>query len=158
MVKAGAPLVALLCLVSCQSADTRPIPLANRAPWRQVFRADSTFRIAMDTTHVKPGPAGTWFVWFVTTHAAPLGPDSLRFDRGRIRLLLRCDPLAFKSVSQDLGLGDARPVSHREWPLDGPNAVGWQSPKPGATDDQFIRAACAVLEERFTPRRSRAIR
>jgi hypothetical protein len=102
----------------------------------------------MDTTHLQLGPDHSWFVWFVTTHAEPRGPDSLRFDRGRIRLLVRCDSFAFKSVSQDLALGDARPIFHQEWPLTGPNAVAWRVPTTGTTDDLMLRAACGLLPAR----------
>ena len=139
-----------IAFTGCRNASaigSQPIPLADRPPWQTVFSV-SGFRIAMDTTHLQPGPDQGWFVWFITTHAEPQGPDSLRFDRGRIRLLVRCDPVAFKSLSQELALGNSRPAFHQEWQLRGPNAVPWRTPKTGATDDQFLRAACGLLSER----------
>ncbi len=139
-----------LLFAGCRPAPgivSPPIPLADRAPW-QTLLADSTFRIAMDTSRLQPGPDRTWLVWFVTTHAHPQGADSLRFDRGRIRLRVRCDPLAFESVSQELALGASRPVFHREWPQSGPDAAAWRVPEAGTTDDRFLRAACAVLAGR----------
>ena len=135
-----------LVFTACHATPfgSQPIPLGDRPPFRAVL-VDSGFRIAMDTAHVQKGPDDGWLVWFITTHAEPRGPDSLRFDRGRIRLLVRCAPLAFKSVSQELALGDSRPVSHQQWRLNGPNAVPWRTPEAGATDDRFLRAACELL-------------
>ncbi len=143
-------LALFLLLAGCAKAPalgSRPIPLADRPPWETVL-SDSGLRIAMDTSRIEQAEKGSWLVWFVTTHAHPQGPDSLRFDRGRIRLLVRCDPLAFKSVSQELALGGARPVFHQEWPPRGPNAGVWRVPEAGATDDRFLRAACGVLADR----------
>ena len=134
-----------MLLLSCRSSP--PIPPADRPPW-QALIVDSNFRIAMDTSHVTPGSPGTSLVWFVTTHAAPRGPDSMRFDRGRIQLLVRCRPLSFKSVSEELALGDRRPIFHKAWPQRGPDSATWRAPDSGATDDQFLRAACAILEAR----------
>lgn len=134
------PALLVVALAACHPN----IPRGDRPPYVPVL-VDSGFRIAMDTIHVERGPENGWFIWFITTHAKPLERDSLRFDRGRIRLLVRCQPLAFKSVSQDLALGDARPVSRIHWPLSGPKAVGWQVPDSGATDHRFLRAACRLL-------------
>ncbi len=138
-----------LALAACHRAPigSQPIPLPDAPPWLTLL-ADSTFRIAMDTAHLQPGPQHGWFVWFVTAHARPQGPDSLRFDRGRIRLLVRCEPLAFKSVSQELALRGSRPVFHKAWPQTGPDSVAWRVPQPDATDARFLRAACALLERR----------
>ncbi len=145
------PVLSLGLLVAgCAHAPvlgSRPIPLADRPPW-QTLLSDSGFRIAMDTSRVEQAEEGTWLIWFVTTHARAQGPDSLRFDRGRIRLRVRCDPLAFKSVSQELALGGARPVFHQQWPQSGPDAVAWRTPDAGATDDRFLRAACVTLTSR----------
>jgi hypothetical protein len=132
-------------LAGCHRAapiGAEPIPLADRPPWVTVL-ADAGLRIAMDTAHVeRRGDA--WRLTFVTTHAQPTGPDTMRFDRGRIALLVRCDPLAYRSVSQELALGDARPVFHEEWASGGPDAPAWRVPERGATDDRFLRAACAT--------------
>ena len=139
-----------LFIAACRPAASTgayPIPLGDRAPWQAVL-TDSGFRIAMDTLHVQRGSANDWFVWFVTAHAAPRGPDSLRFDRGRIRLLVRCAPLAFKSVSQELALGTAPPVFHKEWNLHGRDSVTWNTPDTAATDGHFLRAACDILSRR----------
>jgi hypothetical protein len=124
-----------------------PIPLASTAPWVQVFASDG-FRIALDTSHVQKGPEGGLFMWFVTLHAAPRSSDSFRFDRGRIQLLVRCRPLAFKSVSQELALGDAVPVFRQNWPVEGPGAAPWRTPEPGSTDDRFLREACRIVGQR----------
>ena len=102
----------------------------------------------MDTSRVVAGPDRAWLVWFITLHAQAQGPDSMRFDRGRIRLLVRCNVLAFKSVSEELALGDARPVFHRDWPLTGPHAAQWRSPLAGATDGRLLGAACTLLRAR----------
>ncbi len=142
----AAALLLVSSLVGCHRApmSTMPIPLADRPPWQAVVTAPG-FRIAMDTAHIAPSAPGTWLVSFVTTHAQPQGPDSMRFDRGRIRLLIRCDSAAFKSVSEELALGDARPVFHEQWPLAGPQAVTWRGPAQGSTDAQLLDAACALL-------------
>ncbi len=143
-------LAVCLFLAGCAHAPalgSEPIPPGDRPPW-QTLLADSTFRIAMDTSRVQQGRDDAWLVWFVTTHARPQGPDSLRFDRGRIRLRVRCNPRAFKSVSEELALGEGRPVFHQEWPQSSPNAVAWRVPAAGATDDRFLRAACVVLSDR----------
>ncbi len=139
--------VALTCCRASLTTGSQPIPLADRAPWQTVL-ADSTFRIAMDTAHVQRGPGNGWMVWFITTHASPQGPDTLRFDRGRIRLLVRCTPLEFKSMSEELALGDSPPVFRQAWQLTGRDAVAWRVPQPGTTDAQFLRTACGYLVER----------
>ncbi len=102
----------------------------------------------MDTTHLRRGPDGGWIAWYVTRHAEPRGPDSMRFDRGRISLLVRCAPPAFKSLTEELALGDARPVFHQVWPSSGPDAVQWRTPEAGSTDAAMLRATCALLAAR----------
>ncbi len=139
-----------MALTGCRSGaptGSQPIPLGDRAPWHTVL-ADSTFRIAMDTARVQRGPEDGWIVWFITTHAAPQGPDTLRFDRGRIRVLVRCTPLEFKSMSEELALGDARPVFRQQWRLSGRDAVAWRVPQAGATDAVLLRTACGILAGR----------
>ncbi len=137
------------CLAACHHGRVSPppIPLASGAPWVEVL-SDAGFRIALDTSRVEPGPDGGVFMWFVTVHATPRATGSVRFDRARIRLLVRCNPLAFKSVSEELALGDARPAFRQEWPLDGPGAVPWRVPEAGSTDDRFLRESCRVIERR----------
>ncbi len=147
-----APLAVLLlgvALGGCgrEALGTQPIPLADRPPW-QTLLTEPGFRIAMDTSRMRPGPEHVWLLRFVTAHATPQGSDSLRFDRGRIRLLVRCHPLSFKSVSQELALGDSRPVFRQAWPPRGPHALPWRVPAADATDGRFLSAACAILEAR----------
>ncbi len=134
---------------SCRQTrvESSPIPLASAPPWVQVLSTGG-LRIALDTSRVQQGPNGSLFMWFVTIHQTPRSSASIRFDRGRIRLLVRCTPLAFRSVSQELALGDALPVSHQEWPLDGTGAAPWRTPEPGATDDRFLREACRIMGQR----------
>ncbi len=141
--------VTATCVAGCRHprAEGRPIPLASAAPWVQVL-SDPGFRIALDTGSVQPGPDGGLFMSFVTIHQTPRSSGSIRFDRGRIRLLVRCDPLAFKSVSEELALGDAPPVFHQEWPLQGTGAAPRRTPKAGVTDDRFLREACRVVGRR----------
>ena len=149
LVTRGALTVGVL-LAGCRHAaaiGTAPIPLADRAPWVAVF-ADSGFRIAMDSAHVERRGGDGWLVTFVTTQPTPQGPDTLRFDRGRIRLLVRCEPLAFRSVSEELALGGAPPVFHKEWRRSGPDSSAWRAPAAGTTDDRFLRAACDRLGRR----------
>lgn len=106
------------------------------------------FRVAMDSSRIQAGPEeGTWFVYFLNAHDQPRGPDTLRFDRARTALLVRCQPLEFKSVSEDLALGDAPPIFHQAWQLTGPNAVVWRVPDAGSTDDQLLRATCSILTQ-----------
>lgn len=146
----GPIMLTLVTAVGCRRSDplgSQPIPLVSRPPWVSVL-ADSGFRILMDTSRVVAGPDRAWLVWFITLHAQVQGPDSMRFDRGRIRLLVRCNALAFKSVSEELALGDARPVFYRDWPLTGPNAAPWRSPPAGATDGRLLAAACTLLRAR----------
>ncbi len=137
-----------LILVTCRSTavDPQPVPVPDRAPWYVIYTVPG-FRVAMDTTHLSSGPGGV-FVWYVNTHATPQGPDSMRFDRSRIELLVRCEPLAFKSVREDLALGDALPVFHQDWPLTGPRAAAWRVPEAGSTDGQFLRTTCRFLRRR----------
>ncbi len=87
-------------------------------------------------------------MWFIATHAEPQGADSLRFDRSRFRLLVRCDPLSFKSISQDLALGTAPPVSRTRWKLTGPDSVTWRVPAAGATDSVFLSESCRFVASR----------
>ncbi len=138
-----------VCLGAChhERVNPTPIPLASAAPWVEVL-SDAGFRIALDTSRVQPGPDAGVFMRFVTIHATPRSRNSFRFDRARICLLVRCNPLAFKSVSQELALGDARPVFRQEWPLDGPQAVPWRVPEAGSTDDRFLRESCRLIRER----------
>jgi hypothetical protein len=136
--------------VACHSVRSdffKPIPLASAAPWATVM-SEQAFRIALDTGHVSRGPEGAHYMWFVTIHATPRTTNSMTFDRGRICLLVRCDPLAFKSVSQELALGDAPPVFHQTWPLKGPAAVPWRAPEAGATDERFLRESCRMIQKR----------
>ncbi len=72
----------------------------------------------------------------------------MRFDRGRISLLVRCDPPAFKSLSQELALADSRPVFHHAWQVTGPDSVQWRTPAQGSTDAEMLSAACAVVIRR----------
>ncbi len=148
MARAGLLFIAI-CVAACHHGQGSAAPIASPAgpPWVDVF-SGSGFRIAFDTSRVEQGPDNGLFMWFVTVHAAPRSTGSLRFDRGRIRLLVRCSPLAFKSVSEDLALGDALPVFHQEWPLDGPNAPPWRTPEAGATDDRFLRESCRIVQHR----------
>jgi hypothetical protein len=53
--------------------------------------------------------------------------------------------LGFRSVSQELALDDALPISHMEWPWTGPEAPVWRTPELGTTDDRFLRQTCADL-------------
>jgi hypothetical protein len=136
--------VLAVVISGCRGASaigSQPIPLAERAPWQTVL-ADATVRMAMDTAHVRRAPGEEWFVTFITTHAALIGPDTLRFDRGRIALLVRCDPGSFKSISEELALGDVRPVFNQRWELTGPDAVPWNVPQAGRlTIGFFVRPA-----------------
>ncbi len=145
------PAVALgIMLGSCRHGPafgSQPIPAPDRAPWNRIF-GDSAFSIAMDTIHLRRGPEGGWVVWYVTKHARPQGPDSMRFDRGRISLLVRCDSSAFKSMSQELALGDARPVFHQKWPVSGLDSAQWRKPHPGTTDAEMLSATCAFVTAR----------
>jgi hypothetical protein len=139
-----------LLLAGCHHTaplGSQPIPLPDRPPWR-VLLGDSTFRIAMDTRDVQRGPEHTWWVWFITSHAHPRRTegDSLGFDRGRMRLLVRCAPLAFKSVSEELALGDAPPLFEKRWPVSGSDSAVWRAPEPESTDGRFLHAACRWLE------------
>ncbi len=139
-----------IALAACRHAPevgSLPIPAADRPPWQRLL-GDSTFSIALDTAHLRRGPDGGWIAWYVTRHAAPRGPDSMRFDRGRISLLVRCDPPASKSLTEELALGDARPVFHQVWPVRGPDAVQWRTPEAGSTDAEMLRATCAALAAR----------
>ena len=141
--------IAALTVASCRAttAHDLAIPLGDRPPWRTVL-SDSGFRVALDTSRVEPGPEGGTYLWLVSIHDAPRGPDSMRFDRGRIRLLVKCNPLAFKSVSQELALGAAPPVFRKDWPLSGPDSSAWNMPEAGATDDKFLRTACSIIGAR----------
>ena len=139
-----------MALASCHhtpAIGSQPIPLPDRAPWQRIL-ADSAFSIAMDTSHLQRGPENDWIVWYITTHTRPQGPDSMRFDRGRISLLVRFDPPASRSRSEDLARGASRPVFHQQWQLSGANAVQWRTPQPGTTDAEMLRATCALLTTR----------
>jgi hypothetical protein len=110
-----------------------------------VFQAEG-FRISADTQRVERVPAeDAMLVWFVSVHDKARTADSVTFDRGRIRLLVRCRPLSFRSVSQNLSLGNANPRSHLEWAWSGPSAPPWRVPEKGATDDEFLRRTCVLL-------------
>lgn len=139
-----------LALSGCRSAPalgSQPIPAADRAPWQRIL-GDSAFSIAMDTAHLTRGPDGAWVVWYVTKHARPQGSDSMRFDRGRLSLLVRCDPPAFKSLSEELALGESHPVFRQEWPVTGPDSARWRTPEPRSTDAEMLSATCAVAIRR----------
>ncbi len=142
-------MVLTVSLAAChhEPGKATPIPLASAAPWAQVV-SEPGFRIALDTSRVEPGPEGGRFMSFVTVHAVPRSTNSIRFDRGRIRLLVRCSPLTFKSVSEELALGDAPPVFHQEWPVSGPQAAPWRTPEAGGTDDRFLRESCRIMHGR----------
>lgn len=138
----------LLVLAACRGGSSRQsIPLPHGPPWVMVF-ATPGFRVVMDSSRIEAGPdSGTWFVHLLDLHDQPRGPDTLRFDRGRTTLLVRCTPLGFKSVSEDLALGDASPIFHQAWQLTGPHAVAWRAPDSGSTDDQLLRAACSIVTQ-----------
>jgi hypothetical protein len=122
-----------------------PIPLAQPPAWATVFSAPG-FTVAADTQHVENvASEHALLIWVLTRHDETRQADSLRFNRSRIRLLVRCHPLSFRSVSQELALGDAPPISHTEWPWTGPKAPAWRMPESGATDDRFLRQTCADL-------------
>ena len=122
-----------------------PIPLAQPPAWATVFAAPG-FTIAADTQHVENvASEHALLIWFLTRHEETRQADSLRFNRSRIRLLVRCHPLGFRSVSQELALDDAPPIFHMEWPWAGPKAPAWRAPELGATDDRFLRQTCADL-------------
>ncbi|SRR5579872_309004 len=122
-----------------------PIPLAQPPAWAIVFAAPG-FTVAADTQHVeKVASEHALLIWFLTLHDEPRQADSLRFNRSRIRLLVRCHPLGFRSVSQELALDDAPSISHTEWPWTGAKAPAWRAPELGATDDRFLRRTCADL-------------
>jgi hypothetical protein len=121
------------------------IPLPDRAPWASVFQTPG-FRISADTLHVEHVDAeNAVLVWFITVHDQPRHADSLTFHRSRIRLLVRCKPFAFRSVSQDLTLDGEPPRSHIDWEWTGPRAPVWRVPERGATDDEFLRKTCILL-------------
>jgi len=122
-----------------------PIPLAQPPAWAIVFAAPG-FTVAADTQHVeKVASEHALLIWFLTRHDETRQADSLRFNRSRIRLLVRCHPLGFRSVSQELALDDAPSISHTEWPWTGAKAPAWRAPELGATDDRFLRRTCADL-------------
>ena len=122
-----------------------PIPLAQPPAWVIVFSTPG-FTVAADTQHVESvASERALLIWFLTRHDEARQSDSLRFNRSRIRLLVRCHPLGFRSVSQELALDDALPISHTEWAWRGPKAPAWRTPESGATDDRFLRQTCADL-------------
>lgn len=141
-------LLAALALATACGTSLAPIPAGERPPWVEVYSTQG-FRIALDTAHVSPEPEGAVLLWFITLHDAPLG-DSNQFDRGRIRLLVRCNPLGFRSVSQELALGGARPARRTQWVWSGPNAPAWRVPAAGTTDAEFLARACTLLSSMHT--------
>lgn len=138
-----------LALVSACGTHLAPIPTGERPPWVEVFTTHG-FRIALDTAHVTSEPGGAVLLWFITFHEAPQMRDSIQFDRGRIRLLVRCNPLGLRSVSQELALGSARPSHQTRWTWSGPAAPAWREPAAGTTDAQFLARACTLLSSRRT--------
>lgn len=140
----------LVVLLAWACASTpAPVPTGHGPPWVEVFEV-SGFRIAVDTDHVVQGPEGGVLLWFITSHSRPQQVGTTRFDRGRLRLLVRCVPLGFRSVSQELALGDGPPIHRETWTWSGRDAPPWRVPAAGSTDDQFLQHACALLHRTST--------
>ena len=133
-------------LMACHFRPTAGmIPAPTSHAWVPVFSMQG-FRILADTEHVQRVPTeNALLVTFVTLHDEARHTDSITFNRSRIRLLIRCAPVAFRSVSQDLALNDGPVVSHTEWRWLGSDAQEWHMPQSGATDDEFLRRTCAML-------------
>jgi hypothetical protein len=140
-----APLL-LLSASACEAARSSDATPPTDPVWVQVYASDEHW-VALDTAHAARNSDGSWLVWFETRHAAEREQDGRRFNRERIRSLLRCEALAFKTVHVAMTLDDGPVVYERGGTLDDASRAPFRTVRPGTVDLPSMTRACALLNK-----------
>lgn len=126
-------------------AASVPSGPVNDASGRVLLHEDG-FEVRLDTTRVEREADGSYRLRFETRHAHQRIAGARPFNRGHLELLVRCDPLSFKTVSQVLSLNDGPAVFRQESALAALADSAWKPAPTGSIDARFLRAACAALD------------
>jgi hypothetical protein len=111
----------------------------------RVLLHEDGFEVRLDTTRVEREADGSYRLHFETRHAHQRMAGDRPFNRGHLELLVRCDPLGFKTVSQVLSLNDGPAVFRQASALAALADSAWKPAPTGSIDARFLRAACAAL-------------
>ncbi len=132
---------------------SRPTEAASGSttnPWVQVF-ADSALSVALDTSRIEPTSTGDYLLWFETKWAQPRTTVEGPFNRESINTLLRCRPVAFKTVSVTVSYNDGPPIAHMGGALSDVASKPWKTPVARSADDGSFGRACAIITQRSRP-------
>jgi hypothetical protein len=113
--------------------------------WLRVY-TDTAFTVALDTSRVERIANNAFLVWFETRWARPHqtqapGP----FNRETIRTILRCRPVAYKTVHVSVSLDAGPVVAEQGGTVADAERQEWKVPAPDSADEHSFVAACAAL-------------
>jgi hypothetical protein len=128
---------------ACGRAPDAELPVHRWAP----LYADSSYRVAFDTAHVRRDGGGVYLTWIETRHARLEHENGHPFNREIIRNFLRCDPLSFKTVGVMLSLDDGPVVVWQGGDVRAGWAKPWKPTIPSSVDEGAMSRQCALLGE-----------
>jgi hypothetical protein len=115
----------------------------------QVVARDSSYQIAIDTTHVGRRNNVWYTVWYRTDHTQTRLHNGKPFNREVVQSLLRCDNLSFKVLSVDMAMAGELPIAHQQTQAgDQP----WRFVERGTIEEAAARAACDIGKRQATAR------
>lgn len=142
-----------LAFAAACNRSEEPSPAAETPPeaafgspenWAIVFfHTDLT--VALDTTRMEPMPDGSYLLWFQKIWVTPRKAESRPFNRELIHALVRCKPLAFKTVSVTLFYDEGPPVAEAGGSVSEATKKEWKTPTPGSADEGGFQQACMNL-------------
>lgn len=144
--------VLLLGGTACNRSEPPPIKsissetiFGSPENWATVFfHTDLT--VALDTTRMEPMPDGSYLLWFQKIWVTPRKAESQPFNRELIHALVRCEPLAFKTVSVTLFFDEGPPVAKVGGSVSEATKEEWKTPIPGSADEGSFQQTCMNLD------------
>ena len=114
--------------------------------WVRIF-TDTAFTVELDTSRIEQTPTGDYLLWLETRWALPhqtRAPSP--FNRETIHTLLRCKPLAYKTVRVSVSLNAGPIIAEEGGSVADALATQWKVPKAGSADLGSFSEACTILQ------------
>jgi hypothetical protein len=128
----------------CHPGSTRSSQHDTSHDWRLLYH-DTTYEVALDSSHIERQSDNAYLVWYQTRHATPKVEAGQPWNRELIRSLLRCDPLSFKTVRITLHYDAGPVVAARGGDVADVASEPWKPVTSGSVDEAALREACVVI-------------
>lgn len=110
---------------------------------------DTAFTVSLDTTRIERTSSDAYLLWFETRWMRPhqtRAPSA--FNRETIHTLLRCEPLAYKTIHVSVSLDAGPTIAEQGGTVADALGQPWKAPKAGSADIRSFSAACAILRHK----------